>query len=95
MILLCHNHEETIGGRPADLFTDQAVLGPRVHGHTSKALPVGIEAASPQTQAIALTTTPQKEFHVIRLKVWPRGSKFGPEAQGLAQRLKDGPEAEE
>jgi hypothetical protein len=47
------------GGSPADLLTNQAVLDPRVHGHTSRAPQVGIEPASPQTQAFALPTTPQ------------------------------------
>ncbi len=40
----------------ADLVTNQAVLDPRVHCHTSRVPQVGIEPASPQTQAVALPT---------------------------------------
>ncbi len=47
------------GGSPADLLIDQAVLNPKGHGHTSRAQQVGIEPTTPQSQAVALPTTPQ------------------------------------
>ncbi len=47
------------GGSPADLLINQAVLNPKVHSHTSRAPPVGIEPTTPQSQAVALPTTPQ------------------------------------
>ena len=46
-------------GCPADLLTNQTVLNSKVHGHTSRAPPVGIEPTSPPTQAVALPTKPQ------------------------------------
>ncbi len=46
-------------GCPADLLTNQAVLDPKVHGHTSRAPPVGIEPTSPPTKVVALPTKPQ------------------------------------
>ncbi len=46
-------------GCPADLLTYQTVLNPKVHGHTSRAPPIGIEPMSPPTQAVALPTKSQ------------------------------------
>jgi hypothetical protein len=43
-----------IGGQPAELLTIQAVLNPKVHGHTSRAPPIGIEPTSPPTEAADL-----------------------------------------
>jgi hypothetical protein len=63
-------------GCPADLLTNQTVLNPKVHGHTSRAPPVGIEPTSPPTQAVALPTKPQIPY----LCVWdcqPRQTPSG------------------
>ena len=46
-------------GCPADLLTSQAVLNLTVHGHTSRAPPVGINPTSPPTKVVALPTKPQ------------------------------------
>ncbi len=48
---------QPIGGSPADLLTNQAVLNQKVHGHTSRAPPVGIKPATPQLQAFAKPTS--------------------------------------
>ena len=46
-------------GCPADLLNNQAVLDPKVHGHTSRAQPVGVEPTSPPTKVVALPTKPK------------------------------------
>ncbi len=46
-------------GCPAELLTNQTVLDPKVHCHTSRAAQVGIEPTSPPTKVVALPTTPQ------------------------------------
>ncbi len=46
-------------GCPADLLTNQTVLDPKVHCHTSRAPQVGIEPTSPPTKVVAVPTQPQ------------------------------------
>ena len=52
-------------GCPADSLTNQAVLDQKVHGHTSRAPPVGIEPTSPPTKVVALPTKPQIPYTMI------------------------------
>ncbi len=56
-------HFETMSkinwGCPDDLLTNQMVLDPTVHCHTSRAAQVGIEPTSPPTKVVALPTKPQ------------------------------------
>jgi hypothetical protein len=54
-----------MGGSPADLLTNQAVLNPKVHSHTSRAQPVEIKPATPKSQAVALPTTPRIPYVVL------------------------------
>jgi hypothetical protein len=52
-------------GCPADLLTSQTVLNPKVHCHTWRALPIGIEPKSPLMQADALPTKPQIPIEAV------------------------------
>ncbi len=45
-------------GYPADLSTNQTVLDPKVHCHTSRTQQVGIEPTSPPMKVVALPTKP-------------------------------------
>ena len=59
------------GGSPADLLINQAVLNPKVHGHTSRAPPVGIEPTTPQSQAIyGETFSPQTPTNQVADQDW-------------------------
>ncbi len=46
-------------GCPADLLTNQMVLDPKVHCHTSRAPQIGIEPTSLLMKVVALPTKPQ------------------------------------
>jgi hypothetical protein len=64
---------------PADLLTNQAVLDPKVHCHTSRALLVGIEPVTPQSRAVALPTTPLSTFSPRSTTKFTENRDFSPD----------------
>ncbi len=64
-------------GCPADLLTNQTVLDPKVHCHTSRAPQVGIEPTSSATEVVALPTKPQIPIRTGDL------SRFRPETRKI------------